>query len=70
MRLKSRLQAVLEHALEQLDLPTRSELNSLHKQVRELRLQLERLANPPRAARPAARRTRKRTRSTSNRRRQ
>jgi hypothetical protein len=62
MRLKSRLQTVLEHALKQLDLPTRSELNSLHRQMRELRLQFERLTNPAQAKRPAAAgRARKRT---------
>ena len=43
MRLRSRVQAVLEHGLKQFDLPTRSELNTLHRQVRELRLQVEQL---------------------------
>jgi class III poly(R)-hydroxyalkanoic acid synthase PhaE subunit len=43
MRLRIRVQTVLEHGLKQLDLPTRSELNSLHRQVRELRLELERM---------------------------
>ena len=43
MRLRSRVQAVLEYGLKQFDLPTRSELNTLHRQVRELRLELERL---------------------------
>jgi class III poly(R)-hydroxyalkanoic acid synthase PhaE subunit len=60
MRLRSRVQAVLEHALKQFDLPTRSELNSLHRQVRELRLQIEQLEKarpqrkPARAKQPAA----------------
>jgi len=37
IRLKTRQQAVLERALKQFDLPTRSELNTVHKQMRELR---------------------------------
>ncbi len=37
IRLKMRQQAVLERALKQFDLPTRSELNTVHKQMRELR---------------------------------
>lgn len=37
VRLRARQQAILEHALRQLDLPTRSELNSVHRQLRELR---------------------------------
>ncbi|HWK50130.1 MAG TPA: poly(R)-hydroxyalkanoic acid synthase subunit PhaE [Steroidobacter sp.] len=37
IRLKVRQQAVLERALKQFDLPTRSELNTVHKQMRELR---------------------------------
>jgi class III poly(R)-hydroxyalkanoic acid synthase PhaE subunit len=45
MRLRSRAQYVIEHALKQFDLPTRSELNSLHRQVRDLRLEIEQLAN-------------------------
>jgi class III poly(R)-hydroxyalkanoic acid synthase PhaE subunit len=59
MRLKNRLQTVLEHALKHLDLPTRSELNTLHRQVRELRLQLEELTSAPRAKRPARKQARK-----------
>jgi class III poly(R)-hydroxyalkanoic acid synthase PhaE subunit len=43
MRLRTRVQTVLEYGLKQFDLPTRSELNSLHRQVRELRLELERV---------------------------
>lgn len=41
MRLRARQQAVIERGLKQFDLPTRSELNTVHKQMRELR---ERLA--------------------------
>jgi polyhydroxyalkanoate synthesis regulator phasin len=37
IRLKVRQQAVLERALKHFDLPTRSELNTVHKQMRELR---------------------------------
>lgn len=40
MRLRSRQQAVLEHALKQFDLPTRTELNTVHLQLRELRAKL------------------------------
>jgi hypothetical protein len=37
IRLRARQQAVLERLLKQYDLPTRSELNTVHKQMRELR---------------------------------
>ena len=37
IRLKARQQAVLERALKHFDLPTRSELNTVHKQMRDLR---------------------------------
>ncbi|MBL8269692.1 poly(R)-hydroxyalkanoic acid synthase subunit PhaE [Steroidobacter sp.] len=37
IRLRARQQALLERALKQFDLPTRSELNTVHKQMRELR---------------------------------
>lgn len=37
IRLRARQQAVLERILKQYDLPTRSELNTVHKQMRELR---------------------------------
>jgi len=40
MRFRARQQKVIEHALRQFDLPTRSELNSVHRQLRELRAQL------------------------------
>lgn len=43
MLLKSKIQSVLEYGLKQFDLPTRSELNSLHRQVRDLRIELEQL---------------------------
>jgi class III poly(R)-hydroxyalkanoic acid synthase PhaE subunit len=53
MRLRSRLQVVLEYNLKQFDLPTRSELNSLHRQVRELRIQIEGLTAGPTAKAPS-----------------
>jgi Poly(R)-hydroxyalkanoic acid synthase subunit (PHA_synth_III_E) len=62
MRLRHRLQTVLEQGLKQFDLPTRSELNSLHRQVRELRLELEKQTAIKRAqpkAQPSKRATRK-----------
>lgn len=37
VRLRARQQRILEEALKQYDLPTRSELNSVHRQLRELR---------------------------------
>jgi len=37
IRLKARQQTVLERTLKQFDLPTRSELNTVHKQMREMR---------------------------------
>ena len=38
-----RMQTVIEQGLKQFDLPTRSELNTVHQQVRELRLQRDAL---------------------------
>lgn len=40
VRLRARQQTIIEHALKQYDLPTRSELNSVHRQLRELRAQV------------------------------
>ena len=37
MRLRARVQKVIEQGLKQFDLPTRSEINSLHQQVRQLK---------------------------------
>jgi hypothetical protein len=37
IRLRARQQAVIERGLKYFDLPTRSELNTVHKQIRELR---------------------------------
>jgi class III poly(R)-hydroxyalkanoic acid synthase PhaE subunit len=64
MRVRARMQTVIEHGLKQFDLPTRSELNSLHRQVRELRTQLEQAAQPrqsPRKKSAARASPRKRT---------
>jgi class III poly(R)-hydroxyalkanoic acid synthase PhaE subunit len=47
MRLRSRAQTVVEYVLKQLDLPTRSELNSVHRQLRDLRQQLDKLSQKP-----------------------
>ncbi|MET0499322.1 MAG: poly(R)-hydroxyalkanoic acid synthase subunit PhaE [Steroidobacteraceae bacterium] len=40
MRLRARVQKVIEQGLRQFDLPTRSEINSLHQQVRLLKQRL------------------------------
>lgn len=40
IRARSHLQKVLEQGLRQFDLPTRSELNSVHRQLREMREEL------------------------------
>ena len=43
MRVRSHQQKVLEQGLKQFDLPTRSELNTVHRQLREQREQLREL---------------------------
>jgi class III poly(R)-hydroxyalkanoic acid synthase PhaE subunit len=43
VRLRARQQTIFEHELRQFDLPTRSELNTIHRQIRELRDRLEAL---------------------------
>lgn len=56
MKLRSRQQAVMEYALRQFDLPTRTELNTVHRQIRELRSRLaamETAAPKARSARAA-----------------
>lgn len=40
LRLRGHQQKVIEYALRQFDLPTRSELNSVHQQLRQLKQQL------------------------------
>ncbi len=44
MRLRSHHQRVIEYGLRQLDLPTRSELNSVHLQIRALKQQVATLS--------------------------
>lgn len=51
IRLKMRQQSVLERVLKQFDLPTRSELNTVHKQMRELRERIAALETQLAAAR-------------------
>lgn len=54
MRLRSHHQRVIEYGLRQLDLPTRSEINSVHLQIRALKQQVAALssrARPPAATR-------------------
>jgi class III poly(R)-hydroxyalkanoic acid synthase PhaE subunit len=58
MRVRSHQQKVLEQGLKQFDLPTRSELNTVHRQLREQREQLrelrEQMAGGVPKAQPAA----------------
>lgn len=51
IRLKVRQQAVLERALKHFDLPTRSELNTVHKQMRDMRQRIATLEAQLAAAR-------------------
>lgn len=44
VRVRAKQQAILEQLLRQFDLPTRSELNSVHRELRALREQLAQLA--------------------------
>ena len=67
MRLRSRLQVVLEYNLKQFDLPTRSELNSLHRQLRDLRAQIERMNESSGKQAPARRAVRKARKPASKR---
>lgn len=53
MRVRSHQQKVLEHGLKQFDLPTRSELNTVHRQLREQREQLRELREQMAAKAPA-----------------
>ena len=55
MRLRSRQQRIIEYGLRQLDLPTRSELNSVHLQLRALRKQMAELAAASAGAKNASR---------------
>jgi class III poly(R)-hydroxyalkanoic acid synthase PhaE subunit len=68
MRLRSRAHVVVEYGLKHLDLPTRSELNSVHRQLRELREQVEALSSrqakpKSKAKRPARKSSKRKARS-------
>jgi hypothetical protein len=58
IELRARQQAVIERAAKQFGMPTRSELDSVHRQLRALRAELDRLSAAaiakPRATRKAA----------------
>jgi class III poly(R)-hydroxyalkanoic acid synthase PhaE subunit len=54
MRLRKRQRTVLDYLLKQLDLPTRAEINSVHRKLQELTARLDALA----AGKPARRSTR------------
>jgi hypothetical protein len=51
MRLRAAEQKLAEQALRHLDLPTRAELNGVHRRLQEMRIELERLRAP--ATRPS-----------------
>ena len=57
MRLRSHHQKVIEYALRQFDLPTRSELNSVHLQIRSLKQQIAELRTG--TAKPASAKAKK-----------
>lgn len=60
LELRRGQQRVVEHALQQLDLPTRAELNTLHQRVRALTARVEELERGAKsAATPASRSARK-----------
>lgn len=74
-RLRAQQQKVIEHALKQFDLPTRSELNTVHRQLRDQKAQLrehkellakfvDRMKAPP-AARKSSAKPQKKARRTS-----
>lgn len=55
LRLRARVQKVIEQGLRQFDLPTRSELNSVHQQLRQLRQRLDEMQRTTTAASSAKR---------------
>jgi class III poly(R)-hydroxyalkanoic acid synthase PhaE subunit len=55
MRLRAAEQRLAEQALRRLDLPTRAELNSVHRRLQEMRTELERLRAGAAPAKPSAR---------------
>ena len=54
MRVRARVQKVIEQGLRQFDLPTRSEINSVHQQLRLLKQRLAVLEGEPAARRQTA----------------
>lgn len=71
VRLRARQQQVMEHWLKQFDLPTRSELNTVHRQLRDQKAQLrehkellagfvERMKAPARKSSPLRKSSKKR----------
>lgn len=71
-RLRAQQQKVIEHALKQYDLPTRSELNTVHRQLRDQKAQLrehkelltrfmDRMKAPARERKPTPKKKAKRT---------
>lgn len=73
-RLRAQQQKLIEHALKQFDLPTRSELNTVHRQLRDQKAQLrqhkellaqfvDRMKAPP-AARKQSAKTKKKARTS------
>jgi hypothetical protein len=69
MRVRGHQQKVIEHALRQFDLPTRSEINSMHLQLRQMKQKIAALELPSQAVRkPKQRRaTTKRSQATRTR---
>jgi class III poly(R)-hydroxyalkanoic acid synthase PhaE subunit len=54
MQLRARQQKLIEHALKQFDLPTRSELNSVHRQLRAQAQRLREFEEQVRTLQPLA----------------
>jgi class III poly(R)-hydroxyalkanoic acid synthase PhaE subunit len=65
VQLRARQQKLIEHALKQFDLPTRSELNSVHRQLREQAQQLRLLKEQLQGAQPVSKRRTARSRSST-----
>lgn len=55
MRLRAAEQRLAEQALRQLDLPTRAELNGVHRRLQEMRAEIERLRAPAAPAKKSVR---------------
>jgi class III poly(R)-hydroxyalkanoic acid synthase PhaE subunit len=68
MRLRKRQSSMLEHLLKQFDLPTRAELNSMHRKLKELGARVDALtASEPAKPAPRSKRARPSTRHSSKR---